>query len=289
MSIYATVRCTCYEQGLCTPPPYADDLFFDQSGYPSLGLPHNEHTREAFSEFDDWLRTACDHTDMHYANVRVASGTSYLNFLSALDEFGWTNLPTLRHKLPWPDRSFRPMKADAACKALNELQHFRTTADFGLNSFIVDSDNGVVINEFQPERYGALHTVHMDGRNNVRIAFNARGIYIIARPANARRGRVVFQAKRLEQHLLEPPEIKLEHERRVEYTNLNTGRKFICSTPISKAVWGDDAKIHLTYPRYLHVEQRHRDGSYFDYVLEPLTDVLRASVEIGNPVVWHEG
>lgn len=289
MSIYATVCCRCYEQGLCAPPLHELDIYTDAGGYPALGLPQNDHTREAFKEFREWLRTACEHPDMHYANVRIASGAGYLNFLVALDEFGWNKLPVLRDRLPWPQQDFRPLKPVNARKALRELQHFRETADFGQNSFIVDSDSGTVINEFQPDDHGALHTIHVDGHNHTRIGFNARGIYIIEKTNGARRGRVVFQAKRLEQRLLEPAPPKLEHEIRVEYTNLNTGRKFVCSTPIARAVWGDDAKIHLTYPRHLHVEQRQRDGSYFDYAIEPLVDVLRTAVEIGNPVVWHEG
>jgi hypothetical protein len=289
LSIYATVRCRCYELGHYTPPPYALDVYQDEGGYPALGLPQNEHTHEAFAEFREWLRSACEHPNMHYANVRIASGAGYMNLLVALDEFGWEKLPTLRNLLPWPQDNFRPMKPSAARKALRELQYFRENADFGQNSFIVDSDSGIVINEFQPDKEGALHTINMDEHNNTRIAFNSRGVYIIEKPNGNRRGRVVFQAKRLEQRLLEPAATTLEHERRVEYTNLNTGRKWVCATPIAKAIWGDDAKIHYMYPRYLHVEERKRDGSYFDYVLEPLTDVLRTAIEIGNPIVWHEG
>jgi hypothetical protein len=288
MSIYATIRCRCFEQGLVMPPPYELDVYADAGGYPALGLPQNQHTRAAFVEFNEWLHAACEHPDMHYLNLCLASGAGYMNFLVALDDFGWHNLPTLRDTLPWPQQDFRPTKPNAARKALRELQHFRDNADFGLNSFVVDSDSGSVIDEYQPDSHGVLHTMQVDGRNHTRIAFNARGIYVIQKPNGAQRGRVVFQAKRLEQRLLEPTTTTLEHEHLVEYTNLNSGRKFVCATPISKAVWGDDAKIHLTYPRYLHVEQRHRNGLYFDYVIEPLIDVLRTAVEVGNPILWHE-
>jgi hypothetical protein len=119
------------------------------------------------------------------------------------------------------------------------------------------------------------------------VGFNRRGIYVIQRPEGMPRKRVVFQAKRLEQRLLRPE--AFEHERIVEFVNRNTGRTFVCNTPISRAIWGEDAKIHLEYPRYLHVEERQRDAAYFEYILEPLITVLRAAREMGNPVVWQEG
>jgi hypothetical protein len=286
MSLYASVRCKCYEQGKCSPPPFPDDIYIDENGYPALGLPENAATQPHFVQFREWLRTCCDHPNMHCAEIRIASGAGYYNFLTGLDVFGWKRLPTLRKTLPWPEKDFRPMRPEQAERALCELAGFREHADFGDNTFLVDSASGDVISEYKWDGYGSLHTVQTDPHHDTRIAFNTRGIYIIQRPPGTKRNRVMFQAKRLEQRLLETT--ALEDQQRVEFVNRNTGRTFVCMTPIRRAFWGDDAKIHLDYPHYLHVEKRRRDASYFDYALEPLTFILQTAIAVGQPVVWDE-
>ena len=304
MAIYATVRCNCYAEGRCSPPPYADDVFLDDFGYPGLGLPHTDKTKRHFKAFEAWLHDACNHPDMNYVERFLASGGGYYLFLDGLDSVGWKHFPTLHKKLPMPDRNFHKMSPDAAKKALEELKYFREHADFGPNAFLIDSENGEVIREYSWDGHGNLCTLVDDTRNSTKIGFNQRGLYVVQprmvhnKSGTTRtRNRVVFQAKRFEQRFPESDSdpnspmagLRTGEDGPVEFINLTSGRTFLCNTPInSTRVFWPDGKVYFRYPRYLHIELRERDASYFDYIIEPLTAALEASVEIGNPVVWHE-
>jgi|GEM_PF-616190 len=302
MAIYATVRCNCYAEGLSSPPPYPDDVFLDDDGYPGLGFPRNDKTKLHFTMFDEWLQDTCKHPDMHYVDRFLASGGGYYLFLDGLAQVGWKHFPTLQKRLPMPDKDFRPLRPSDAAKALEELNYFREHANFGPNAFLIDSENGEIIREYSWDGHGNLCTLVNDSRYNTKIGFNERGLYIVQprivhnKSGTTRtRNRVVFQAKRFEQRFPETDpntpmsELRAGEDGPVEFVNLKSGRTFVCNTPInSTRVYWPDGKVYFRYPRYLHIEQRERNAAYFDYILDPLTAALEASVQVNNPVIWHE-
>ena len=64
--------------------------------------------------------------------------------------------------------------------------------------------------------------------------------------------------------------------REILYRDVATGKECIC--PIGLVV--------PTRPVTLRVELRSLDAVYFAYIVEPLEQVLEASVLTGNPVCW---
>ena len=110
-----------------------------------------------------------------------------------------------------------------------------------------------------------------------------------------REGNALFQPIKIRQTLLEPGmRDRKDGPGRVEFMDLDTGKKFVCETavPGNSIPWpdgrtqDDEGRLRSEYPSEFHVEIRNVNPSDFDYLLAPLTKVFRASVEVGNPVRW---
>ena len=99
---------------------------------------------------------------------------------------------------------------------------------------------------------------------------------------------------RFEQRLLEPELTEAFEHGRVEYTDLQTGYKVVCTVTVGarEGPWPDgrmqneQGKVRREYPRYMHIEERKLTANHFSYAIEPLIEIFKASVETGNPVRW---
>ncbi len=270
MGLDAYVPCNCYKDGKTKPPPFPEDYIFfeEETGMPELAQPYSEDD-EKWNTFMDWRLTACEHEDMEIASERIANWGGLRYFQQALDRVGWEHFPTLRDEIPDYNGGFTPPQASA--KALEELKFFQEQRKLGSYPFLIDTERGTELREYT-EAYEGIFI--MDGRHGMFIGFDKDGLFFIKQPEGKsvlRAGKLVFQAKRVEQ------QIRGSIKKQVVYTDLDTGKQFVCQTEI---------EFDGRCPRYMHVEQRSIDPSEFDYIIIPLTKVFKASVEIGNPVYW---
>jgi hypothetical protein len=275
MGLDASVMCNCYRRGKTTPCPYPEHFHVDADGFPALNLPY-EYNDEKFDAFDAWLVTCCDHPNMDYAAVFVANSKGYQSFLEALEQVGWEHFTTLHAELPEGNQGLT--SSDAAKVALQEIEMFKQLGSSITKTFLIDSETGEVLANSKMA-YGGMFG--SNGRTGMNVGFDDNGFFIVdAWELN----REMFRAMRFEQSVLEPD--GLDKHQQFEFIDLDSGKKFICGTPLKLFTRDRTGQLKQTYPHCVHVEDRGVDVQYFSYILEPLTYIFSASVETGNPVRW---
>ncbi|MBI1277259.1 MAG: hypothetical protein GC179_03930 [Anaerolineaceae bacterium] len=273
MGLDASVMCTCYKIGKTTPCPFPADFYIDEDGFPAVHIYAGDDVAKS-DDFDAWLATCCQHPYMDMAALYIADWNEYRAFVDALEQVGWDHFLTLRQQLPSENHGTTP--AAESAKALAELAFFKTQNGVSKN-FLVNSDTKEIIQATAQSEEGLFS---WDGRTGLRLGFDELGFFIRdVWDLN----RELFRAMRIEQQQLASEE--LDRADQFEFTDLDTGKKFISTTPVrvfKRAEFGTTQE----YPRLMHVEKRVVDTDYFDYILQPLTDILTVSVETGNPVRW---
>ncbi len=273
MGLDASVMCTCYKLGKTTPCPFPADFYIDEDGFIAVYILANDRDTKS-DEFDAWLATCCPHPYMDMSTTYIADWNEYRAFVDALEQVGWDHFPTLRQQLPAENHGTTP--ADAAAHALEELNFFKSQNGIS-KTFLVNSDTKEVILSTAQSEEGMFS---WDGRTGFRLGFDEHGFFIRdVWDLN----REIFRATRIEQHQIASEE--LDRADQFEFTDLDTGKKFISTTPVrvfKRAEFGTTQE----YPHLMHVEKRVVDTNYFAYILEPLIRILTISVETGNPVRW---
>lgn len=100
----------------------------------------------------------------------------------------------------------------------------------------------------------------------------------------------LFRSIRFEQRLLSTADTDPE-EAVVEFYDVDTEARFQSSTAITTRYirWADGRwqnEVHTTMHRLMHVAERTVGAEEYDYIVQPLIRLCKASVETGNPVVW---
>ena len=286
MGLEASVMCTCYVDHSVKPSPFLDRFFVNEAGFPDFHPAPESHPGLEAEAFQVWLQTCCAHPGMDYARRYVASWVDYRRFLSVLETAGAGQFPALLSALPAEDSGITP--AHVAAAALTELAIFRALDVVGSNRFVVNTETGDPLYAYVPEHRGIFI---WDGHNGHNIGVDADGLFI---EDAWELSRTIFRAQRVEQRLLDAAKVERSGSGEVVYTDLDSGRRLICKTPIpgKEIPWddgrmrNDEGRFRLEYPRFIHVEARPLHATDFEATVEPLSQVFRAAQETGNPVRW---
>src|SRR5262249_32909009 len=161
-----------------------------------------------------------------------------------------------------------------------ELEEFRRVRGVGSNVCLVDSVTGEVIQEHVAVYHGRFI---LGGRSGSDAGLDGLSFYIRDRHTEAE----VFRAIRLRQTVLDPDRDRYGPERSVvRFEDLDTGRTFECRIAVSgKAIPWTDGRMQDDKGRYrfedpseLHVEVGAERSTDYEYIVEPLIKVFRASV-----------
>lgn len=274
MGLDASVMCNCYREGKTSPCPFPDDFYIDEDGFPALRM--NGPDEEARSDvFDAWLARCCEHPNMDYAAVFIANWQGYNTFRRALEEIGWQHFPVLRVQLPDHNQGSTP--ASAAALALRELERFQSHGGIP-KTFLINSETDAPITAPISDHGGAFS---INPRTGMKLSFDENGFVI---RDIWEHDRELFRAMRFEQVPLEPA--GLDRPQMYEFINLETGQRFVCSTPVRVFARGEFGALRQEYPHRMHIERRMVGATYFAYIIKPLTFIFQAAVEMGNPVRW---
>jgi hypothetical protein len=275
MGVDASVMCNCYRDGKTKPCPFPDNFWIDEDGFPSLNLPYDDNENKS-DEFDQWLATCCEHPNMDYKAQFIANWKGYRAFLDALEQIGWEQFPALHAELPSGNQGLTSAKA--AALALKELEHFKTQGGKITRTFLINDETNAIVGSSHLAFDGMFG---WNGRTGMSIGFDDKGFFIVD---TWEMNRELFRAMRFEQHAL--PAESLDKPQQYEYIDLDSKRRFVCSTPVRVFVEDTAGQLKQEYPHRLRVEQRSIGADYFGYILEPLTAIFQASIETGNPVRW---
>jgi len=275
MGLDASVMCNCYREGKSRPCPFPEHFYLDDEGFPALNLSYEDNEAK-FEAFDEWLMSGCDHPHMDYAAVFISNWKGYRSFLEALEQVGWEQFPTLHAELP--DGNQGLTSTSAAQAALLELEMFKNANGSISKTFLIDSDTGQPLAN-STMAYGGLFGAN--GRTGMNLGFDEKGFFIVD---TWELNREMFRAMRFEQRVLEA--VRLDKPQEFEFIDLESERRFVCSTPLKLFIRDRSGQLKQSYPQRVHVEARGVNAQYFAYIIEPLTYILRAAIETGNPVRW---
>jgi hypothetical protein len=256
MGMDAYVRCNCWEQGKCSPPPVpvvANGSFMNPVHRDDLSDEENDELAELVI---DWQETACEHLMMDYAHEHIGTWSGYHHFCYGLERVGWNFFPSLHQELP--QHNGGETYPENARKCVAELDVFERLIHLTTSTMLIDSENGETIHSYLT---GFEEAYSWSNDKTLIFGFDPEGFFI--RQADTQQA--LFRATRVEQR---------EHPSGVEYVNVDTEERFIAPSKAMQNV------------RLLHVETRPSSIDDFKYQFEALKRVFQASVETGNPVNW---
>lgn len=273
MGLDASVTCACFRQGRIV-SPFPAHTIIDDEGELALDFPALGH-EEDYARFYEWLSTGavCEHPDMEYAKLRIATWGGVRDFQAALEDTGWESFPTLHAYLPEANGGQLP--ASAASAALEELETFKERYISSV-PVLVNVETGAL------ERGGGFYTVSGDYRHGTSgwlVGIDRDGVYVdVCTPPPAR----AFRSRHFEQLLIPPPENHPRTRFEIVLRDVASGER--CATPAKQFVTHPSRSFGLRVE--LRVELRIQRADRFTYILEPLEQILQAARETGNPVRW---
>ena len=126
MGYTAYVRCACWEEGRIKPGPFPlDQLEIDDYGdMPSTPVVPGGHDIEILIAFDLWVKSCCDHEDMHLVHERIGNIASMDHLRHGIEAAG-APCATLRSVLPDTNEGRAEPGVSSVC--LKELAAFEVS------------------------------------------------------------------------------------------------------------------------------------------------------------------
>jgi hypothetical protein len=248
MGLDAYVRCTCFADGLTTPPPVPVEV--DDEGYLS---PRDDGDRKALW---DWEASCCAHPGRKVIRQRISNWSGFRSLQQAFEAVGWAHYPTLQSTLPEGNGGSTSAADSARC--LRELADFEARYHVD-EPILVDGDTGAFIYD-HIAAYRRL--ILYAGSAGVHMGIDGDGGVVESSDDSHT---VLFRAMRVEQ--------RPGADGRTELIDLDTGASWSSPTGLSG---------HTR----LEVRRRVLDAGHHRRVLDALIAVFEASVATGQPVIW---
>lgn len=276
MGLDASVKCRCWEDGLCKPPAsLAPRLWFDPTTaevnitMPD-GLPEEE-LMALYLEYDLWiLEGACAHDSMSVVGERISNWGGLREFQHALRSLGEGSNAALLREIP-NGNSGLTKSADARM-CLAELNRFCSASAFGRVIELVDGNDGGVIHSRIGPYDGWLGT---DGATGISSRLNLDGTLQVEHgPAGVMRpdpdAEILFCSNAFSQARTAAGMFC--------FTDLTSGKQLTCTNGIQDASG--------RYPASLKVTQGLDISARYAHCIEPLRRVFQAAIDTGHPVLW---
>lgn len=203
--------------------------------------------------------------------VFISSWKAFRNFMDAVATLGIEHYPTIISQLPDGDEGYT--SADKVQYLLNELKHFIAHQSEIQQAVLVDTERESDISMGSNILRGALTTDRLTGYD---LGFDEKGFFVRDR---WELDRILLQGMRVEQRLMNP------EQHQVEYINLDTDSRFLCTTPFGKVGTGEDG-IPRMMLQYFHVELRDTAPGRFAYITAPLGRLFESALEKGERIEW---
>jgi len=203
--------------------------------------------------------------------VFISSWKGFRSFMDAVEKLGEDHFPVLLDQLPDGDEGFT--SADKVQALLDELRYFIEHQSDVQQAVLVDSERESDISMGSNVLRGALTTDRLSGYD---LGFNENGFFVRDR---WELDRILFQAMRVEQRLMNP------EQHQVEYVDLDSDSRFLCTTPFGKIGTGEDGVPRMLL-QFFHVELRNTAPERFAYITAPLQRVLESALSKNEGIEW---
>lgn len=269
MGYDAYVRCNCYKEGKIEKPYFSEYLIETEDGF-ELNLPKNILDDEILSEkiendFDNWEYNACEHEYMEYFNCRIANagGIGWLfGAIKYINKF--ENIPLLMSYIN--DCNGGYLSYENIQNFKKEIDIFKKYGGVPIHEFrYINENNNVALNDtvsfnIEDEKYTLF------SKNDIEI-YIINGIFYITE-----NNKIVFQANNF-----------LIYKQKYDfiYENILTKKKYICKYVFENRCFEKYVKNKFTFKKNTDyfVER-------FDCFVEDFYDLIKASIEMKNPIIW---
>jgi hypothetical protein len=280
MGLDAFVSCNCYREGKAKPFPLPEfEPYFDAQTLEIDDAAYEAMTDAQREQLYEWRENACEHPEFDYVRQRISNWSGLRAFQEALELMGAVNFQTLLEQIP--NGNYGETSPEQAALMLTELDYFRQHANLGQVTWLVDTETGTELYSYIATYSGIfMWSDHYAG-------VDPRGFFIaqVDSRDRARLGREVFRSMRFEQRILAWKDDGIPAK--VEYFDSATERRFTWDrAAVTRHERQEDGRLKPKPIRLAHVITRRITASDFDYILTPLETICRASIEIGNPIVW---
>lgn len=276
MGLDASVKCRCWEDGLCHPPAsLAPRLRYNsETAEVTQSIPTNISIEKLCAldlEYYNWIMDdACVHQRMEIVAERISNWAGLRSFQHALRSLGEASYPALLREIP--NRNGGLTKPADARICLAELDCFCSAGPFGRIVELLDGNSSAVLHSRVESYDGWLGT---DGATGISHRLNSDGIFQIE---HGRAGvmqhdpdaKILFRSKAFTQALTPTGKIS--------FTDLLSGKQFTCASGI------EDASGHR--PALLKITKRRDVPGRYACRVEALRRVFSASIDTGHPVLW---
>ena len=203
--------------------------------------------------------------------VFISSWKGFRSFMDAVEKLGADYFPVLMEQLPDGDEGFT--SADKIQAIHDELRYFIEHQSDVRQAVLVDTERDADISMGSNVLRGALTTDRLSGYD---LGFNENGFFVRDR---WELDRILFQAMRVEQRLMNP------EQHQVEYVDLDGDTRFLCTTPFGKVGTGKDGVPRMLL-QFFHVELRNTAPERFAYITGPLQRILESALAKNEGIEW---
>ena len=262
MGLDASVRCRCWEKGLCAPTRLKAHVYINSEDNDlSIDLPWETH-KEEILEFDRWTAIACEHPHMRQASVRISNWAGVRMFQNALRTADEKSFSCLLSEIPNVNGGLTSPQAARTC--LQKLGCFEALGSFGRFVRLIDRETGATIMD-RIEAYDGWFK--SNGSTGYRFSLEADGYLHIRHP----KAGTVFSSREFSQ-------VKMP-DGTFAYNDFRSNIQFICPN-------GIEDQSTLKYPTALQVTVGADHSDNYVYLISNLRQIFSASLEVGHPIAW---
>ena len=276
MSYSAYVICNCYKDGRTSEPPHKDFLRFDEDGL-YLDIPgelwekDEDKVYQMEAEFDTWKRTACEHEEMELASEYLSNISGMGAFRHIVRELGGKDkYQILTEYLPTANGGVLPGKF--AQQALDELLLLEKEQTGEEKLVLTEKSTGSLKASVSSDIYWLF--VFTPYNKNI-YGIDKDGFFILenVNEKGEEISYVMFRSNNFIQQTISKD--------RYKFIDIPSKESFECSVKLHPNE--EDATDEYEFEVQM---KRVGIADEYEYMIEPLKRLAKASIISGNPIHW---
>ncbi len=276
MGYSAFVICSCYKDGKTNEPPHKEFLRFDEEGL-YLDIPdelwekNEDKVYQMEADFNEWKRTACEHEEMELADEYLSNISGMEAFRHIVGELGGKGkFPILTEYLPTVNGGVLP--SEFAQQALDELLLLEKELTNEEKVVLIEKSTARLIASVSSDTYWFFV---FTANNKNTYGIDKDGFFILenVKEKGEETSYVMFRSNNFVQQTISKD--------RYKFIDIPSGKSFECTEKLFPNEDDDTNDHHFI----VQIERVGIAGEY-EYMIDPLKRLARASILSGNPVHW---
>jgi hypothetical protein len=276
MSYSAFVVCNCFQNGKTEKPPHEEYVKFDEDGL-YLDVPDEiwrkdeDKVYQMDSEFEKWKNNSCEHDEMELCYEHLSNNLGMSDFRQIVKILGGKQkYPILTEFLPTANGGILPAKF--ANNALQELVELEKEQHLEERVILIENST----NELKASVNADTYLIFVfTAYNKYNYGIDNDGFFILENIEEDGKevSYVVFRSKNFRQRQISKEEFR--------FIDNKTNNSFFCSVGLHSNEENPKEVYEFSIKK-----EKAKIAEEYNYMIEPLKKLTKASVESGNPIHW---